>query len=342
MIGRWQAQSRTARPVALVLLLCLNLVAAIPLDARAAGDALPSWNDGAAKQAIVDFVTRVTTEGGPDFVPVAERIAVFDNDGTLWSEQPLYFQFIFTLERVKALAPQHPEWQTEEPFRSVLANDVKGVLAGGEAGLAKLMGATHAGMTTEEFSAIVTDWLATARHPKLNRPYTELVFQPMLELLAYLRANGFKTYIVSGGGMEFMRTFSERVYGVPPEQVIGSSGKLKFEMRESGPVLMRLPVIDFIDDKQGKPVGIQKFIGRRPIAAFGNSDGDLQMLQWTTAGDGPRFGLIVHHTDAEREFAYDRKSSIGKLDKALDEAKARGWTVVNMKDDWKTIYPPPQ
>ena len=340
MIGRWQAQSRAARPVALVLLLCLNLVAAIPLEARAAGDALPSWNDGAAKQAIVDFVARVTAEGGADFVPAAERIAVFDNDGTLWSEQPLYFQFIFTLDRVKALAPQHPEWQTEEPFRSVLANDVKGVLAGGEAGLAKLIGVTHAGMTTEEFSAIVTDWLATARHPKLKRPYTELVYQPMLELLAYLRANGFKTYIVSGGGMEFMRTFSERVYGVPPEQVIGSSGKLKFEMRESGPVLLRLPVIDFIDDKQGKPVGIHKFIGRRPIAAFGNSDGDLQMLQWTTAGDGPRFGLIVHHTDAEREFAYDRESRIGKLDKALDEAKMRGWTIVSMKDDWKAIYPP--
>jgi hypothetical protein len=319
--------------------LALLLIVLLPAFARA-GDSLPSWNEGQAKAAIVDFVGRVTTEGGADFVPAAERIATFDNDGTLWSEQPLYFQFVFALDRVKALAPQHPEWQTEEPFRSVLANDVKGVLAGGEAGLVKLLAATHAGMTTEEFSAIVTDWLATARHPKLKRPYTELVYQPMLELLAYLRANGFKTYIVSGGGMEFMRTFSERVYGVPPEQVIGSSGKLKFEMRDGGPVLMRLPVIDFVDDKQGKPVGIQKFIGRRPIAAFGNSDGDLQMLQWTTAGDGPRFGLIVHHTDADREWAYDRKSQIGKLDKALDEAKARGWTVVSMKDDWKTIYPP--
>jgi hypothetical protein len=323
-----------------LLPLCLLVLAACHSAVASAADGLPSWNDGPAKAAIVDFVARVTTEGGPDFVPAAERIATFDNDGTLWSEQPLYFQLIFTLDRVKALAPQHPEWQTEEPFRSVLANDVKGVLAGGEAGLVKLMGATHAGMTTEEFGAIVQDWLGTARHPKLNRPYTELVYQPMLELLAYLRANGFKTYIVSGGGMEFMRVFSERVYGVPPEQVIGSSGKLKFEMREDGPVLMRLPVIDFIDDKQGKPVGIQKFIGRRPIAAFGNSDGDLQMLQWTTAGDGPRFGLIVHHTDAEREFAYDRKSSIGRLDKALDEAKTRGWTVVSMKEDWKTIYPP--
>jgi hypothetical protein len=333
-------RGRRQQPFILIVGVLLILLLAVGNAAAQATDSLPSWNEGPAKAAIVDFVARVTTEGGPDFVPVAERIATFDNDGTLWSEQPLYFQFIFTLDRVKALAPQHPEWQTEEPFRSALANDVKGVLAGGEAGLAKLMGATHAGMTTEEFGAIVTDWLATARHPKLNRPYTELVYQPMLELLAYLRANGFKTYIVSGGGMEFMRTFSEQVYGVPPEQVIGSSGKLKFEMRESGPVLMRLPVIDFVDDKQGKPVGIQKFIGRRPIAAFGNSDGDLQMLQWTTAGDGPRFALIVHHTDADREWAYDRKSSIGRLDKALDEAKARGWTVVSMKDDWTTIYPP--
>ncbi len=342
MIGEWKAQLRAARPAVLVLLLCLNLVVAVSGGAKAAGDALPSWNDGPAKAAIVDFVTRVTTEGGPDFVPAPERIATFDNDGTLWSEQPIYFQFAFALDRVKALAPQHPEWQTEEPFRSVLADDVKGVLAGGEAGLAKLLAATHAGMTTEEFSAIVTDWLATARHPKLQRPYTELVYQPMLEFLAHLRANGFKTYIVSGGGIEFMRTFSERVYGVPPEQVIGSSGKLKFEMRDGKPVMMRLPELDFIDDKEGKPVGIQKFIGRRPIAAFGNSDGDLQMLQWTTAGDGPRFGLIVHHTDAEREWAYDRKSHIGTLDKALDEAKARGWTVVSMKDDWKAIYPPPK
>jgi phosphoserine phosphatase len=302
--------------------------------------ALPSWADGDAKAAIVDFVARVTAEGGPDFVPMPERIAVFDNDGTLWSEQPLYFQFVFALDRVKALAPQHPEWQTEEPFRSVLADDPKGALASGEAGLAKLMTATHGGMTTEEFNGIVTDWLATVRHPKLQRPYTELVYQPMLELLAYLRANGFKTYIVSGGGVEFMRTFSERVYGVPPEQVIGSSIKTKFEMRDGKPVIVRLPEVEFMDDKAGKPVAIQKFIGRRPIAAFGNSDGDLQMLQWTTGGDGPRFGLLVHHTDAKREWAYDRESPIGKLDKALDEAMARGWTVVSMTDDWKTIYPP--
>jgi hypothetical protein len=317
-----------------------SLLLGLLLPAFARADDLPSWNDGAAKAAIVEFVTRVTTDGGPDFVPVAERIATFDNDGTLWSEQPLYFQLIFMVDRVKALAPQHPEWQTEEPFRSVLAGDVKGALGGGEAAIVKLGMATHAGMTTDEFDKIVTDWLAAARHPKLKRPYTDLVYQPMLELLAYLRANGFKTYIVSGGGIEFMRSFSEKVYGVPPEQVIGSSIKMKFEMRAGKPVIVRLPTIDFIDDGPGKPVGIEKFIGRRPIAAFGNSDGDLQMLQWTTAGDGPRFGLIVHHTDAEREWAYDRKSPIGKLDKALDEAKERGWTVVSMKDDWKAIYPP--
>jgi len=304
------------------------------------GESLPSWNEGSAKRAIVDFVARATDESGQDFVPPAQRIAVFDNDGTLWSEQPLYFQFIFMIDRVKALAPEHPEWQTEEPFHSVLAGDMKGALASGEAGLVKMGMATHAGMTTDEFDKIVTDWLATARHPKSKRPYTEMVYQPMLELLAYLRANGFKTYIVSGGGIEFMRTFSEKVYGVPPEQVIGSSIKTKFELRDGKPVITRLPEIDFIDDGPGKPVGIQKFIGRRPLAAFGNSDGDLQMLQWTAAGAGPRFVLIVHHTDAEREWAYDRKSPIGKLDKALGEAKERGWTVVSMKDDWKTIYPP--
>ena len=340
MIRGWQAQLRAARPAVVVFLLCVSLVVAISVSARAAGDALPSWNDGPAKAAIVDFVARVTKEGGPDFVPAAERIATFDNDGTLWSEQPLYFQFIFMIDRVKALAPEHPEWQTEEPFHSVLAGDMKGALASGEAGLVKMGMATHAGMTTDEFDKIVTDWLATARHPTLKRPYTELVYQPMLELLAYLRANGFKTYIVSGGGIEFMRTFSEKVYGVPPEQVIGSSIKTKFELRDGKPVITRLPEIDFIDDGPGKPVGIEKFIGRRPLAAFGNSDGDLQMLQWTAAGAGPRLVLIVHHTDAEREWAYDRKSSIGKLDKALDEATARGWTVVSMKDDWKTIYPP--
>lgn len=321
----------------LVAVLWIGIVASV---AQAQADPLPSWNEGPAKAAIVDFVTRVTTDGGPDFVPVAERIATFDNDGTLWSEQPLYFQFIFATDRVKALEPQHPEWKTEEPFKSVLAGDLKGALAGGDDAIVKLVMATHAGMTTEEFDKVVVDWLATARHPTLKRPYTELIFQPMHEVLDYLRANGFKTYIVSGGGIEFMRSFAERVYGVPPEQVIGSSIKNKFEIRDGKPVIVKLPELDFIDDGPGKPVGIEKFIGRRPIAAFGNSDGDLQMLQWTVAGDGPRFALIVHHTDAEREFAYDRTSSIGHLDKALDEAVARGWTVVNIKDDWKTVYPP--
>ena len=330
--------SRRSLAFALATVLVLGLLGGRPVLA----ESLPSWNDGPAKAAIVDFVSRVTKEGGGDFVPVAERIAVFDNDGTLWSEQPLYFQFAFVVDRIKVLAPAHPAWKTEEPFRSVLANDMKAALGSGQVGLAKMIAATHAGMTTDEFNDIVKGWLATARHPKLNRPYTDLVYQPMLELLAYLRENGFKTYIVSGGGIEFMRVFSESVYGVPPEQVIGSSGKLKFAMRNGTPVLLRMPEIEFINDGPGKPVGIQKFIGRRPVMAFGNSDGDLQMLQWTTSAGGPRFALIVHHTDADREWAYDRKSSIGKLDRALDEAVAKGWTVVSMKDDWKTIYPPPK
>ena len=302
-------------------------------------DPLPSWNDGAAKQAIVAFVAKVTKEGAPDFVPPAERIATFDNDGTLWAEQPMYFQLLFALDRVKALAPQHPEWKDKEPFASLLKGDVKGALAGGERAMLDIVMATHAGMTTEEFEKIVQEWIATAKHPVTKRPYTEMVYQPMLELLAYLRANGFKTFIVSGGGIEFMRPWAEKVYGIPPEQVVGSSIKTKFELRDGKPVLVRLPEVNFIDDKAGKPVGIQQHIGRRPIAAFGNSDGDLQMLQWTTAGRGARLALIVHHTDAEREWAYDRKSSIGRLDKALDEAQAKGWTVVNMKDDWKRIFP---
>jgi phosphoserine phosphatase len=307
--------------------------------AAAADDPLPSWNEGAAKRAIVDFVQRVTTPGGPDFVPTAERIATFDNDGTLWAEQPLYFQGLFIFDRVKALAPQHPEWQTTEPFKSVLANDMKGVAAAGQKGLMELIAATHAGMTTEEFTATVSDWITTARHPTTRKLYTEMVYQPMLELLAYLRANGFKTYIVSGGGQEFMRPWVERVYGIPPEQVIGSHGEFKFELRAGKPVLIKEAKVALIDDHAGKPVGIQRFIGRRPIFAFGNSDGDQQMLEWTTGGTGPRFAGIVHHTDAAREWAYDRQSHIGQLDKALDEAKTRGWTVVNMKDDWKTIFP---
>ena len=299
---------------------------------------LPSWNDGAAKTSISEFVATVTKEG-PDFVPPAERIAVFDNDGTLWAEQPMYFQFLFMLDRVKALAPQHPEWKTQEPFASILKGDVKSAFAGGEKSLGQMMMTTHAGMTSEEFEKIVSSWIATAKHPKTGRLYTEMVYQPMLELLACLRAKGFKTFIVSGGGVEFMRPWSERVYGIPPEQVIGSSIKTKFDLRDGKPVLVRLPEINFIDDGPGKPVGIQMQIGRRPLAAFGNSDGDLQMLQWTSAGNGPRFGLIVHHTDAEREWAYDRNSPTGRLDKALDEARAKGWTVVDMKKDWKTIFP---
>ena len=302
-------------------------------------DSLPSWNDGKTKQSIIEFVATVTEKGAPDFVPPAERIAVFDNDGTLWAEQPMYFFLFFAIDRVKELAPQHPEWKDKEPFASLLKGDVKGALAGGEHAIIELVMATHAGMTTEEFEKIIKDWLATAKHPTSKRLYTEMVYQPMLELLDYLRANGFKTFIVSGGGIEFMRPWSEKVYGIPPEQVIGSSIKVKFEMHNGKPVLVRLPELDFFDDKEGKPVAIHQQIGRRPIAAFGNSDGDLQMLQWTTAGQGQRFALYVHHTDAEREWAYDRNSSIGRLDKGLDEAKAKGWTVVDMKQDWKVIYP---
>jgi hypothetical protein len=306
--------------------------------ARAA-DPLPSWNDGPAKRAIVEFVERVATPGSPDFVPVPERIATFDNDGCLWAEQPIYFQAVFIFDRIKALAPQHPEWREKEPFASVLKGDLKTALAGGEKALLEMAMATHAGMTTEEFAQIVNDWTATARHPKTGRLYTEMVYQPMLEVLAYLRANGFKTFIVSGGGVEFMRPWTERVYGVPPEQVVGSSIKTKFELRDGKPVIVRLPELNFIDDKEGKPVGISQHIGRRPIAAFGNSDGDLQMLQYTAAGTGARFCLYVHHTDASREWAYDRESHIGKLDRGLDEAAAKGWTVASMKDDWKSVFP---
>jgi hypothetical protein len=316
------------------------MLLALALPATAAGP-LPSWNDGAARQRILDFVTKVTDPAGAFFVPPAERIAVFDNDGCLWSEQPVYVQLAFALDRVKALAPQHPEWQTQEPFASLLKGDVGSALAGGEQAIAQIIMATHAGTTTEEFATIVQDWLATARHPVTGRPYTGMVYQPMLEVLAYLRANGFKTFIVSGGGIEFMRPWTERVYGIPPEQVVGSSIKMKYELRDGRPVLVRLPEINFIDDKAGKPVGIQQHIGRRPIIAFGNSDGDFEMLEWTTAGEGPRLGVIVHHDDAGREVAYDRKSHIGRLDRGLDEAGRRGWVLVSMKDDWRSIYPAP-
>lgn len=303
-------------------------------------DPLLSWNEGLAKNAILSFVASTTTIGGPDYVRVEDRIATFDNDGTLWVEQPIYTQFAFALDRVKSLAPQHPEWKDNQPFKAVLQGDMKGLEATGEKGLVELMMASHVGMTTDEFLEIVSNWMRTARHPRFNRPYTQCVYQPMLELLTYLRTNAFKTYIVSGGGVEFMRPWVQDVYGVPPEQVIGSSVKTKFEIRDSQPVLIRLPEVDFINDKGGKPVGINKFIGRRPVAAFGNSDGDLEMLQWTASGKGKRLMLIVHHTDSEREYAYDRKSSVGTLDKALDEATAKGWIVVDMKRDWKVIFPP--
>ena len=301
-------------------------------------DQLASWNEGEAKASIVDFVTRVTTAGSPDYVAPEARIATFDNDGTLWSEQPYYFQVGFAFDRVKALAAQHPEWQGQDPFRSALAGDVAAVFGGGMAALLQIIEATHFGMTTDEFGKVARDWLETARHPKTNRLFREMVFQPMLELLAYLRANGFKTFIVSGGGVEFMRAFAEITYGVPPEQVLGSSGKLKFEMRDGDPVLIKLSDIAVIDDNVEKPATIQGHIGRRPIAAFGNSDGDLQMLQWTTSGAGARLALIVHHTDADREWAYER-SAAGVLDKALTEAKAKGWTVVDMKTDWRRVFP---
>ena len=306
--------------------------------AVARAESLPSWNHSESRNQIVSFVAAVTDPVSPDFVPTQERIAVFDNDGTLWSEQPASFQLLFAIDRVKTLAPEHPEWRTGQPFQAVLEADLRALAESGEKGLLELVMATHAGMTTEEFSAIVEDWIGTARHPTTNRLFTEMVYQPMLELLEYLRANGFKTYIVSGGGIEFMRPWVERVYGIPPEQVIGSSIKTRFELRDGEPVLVRLPEINFIDDKEGKPVAINQHIGRRPIAAFGNSDGDLQMLQWTTAGEGRRLGVIIRHTDAEREWAYDRESRIGRLDKALDEAAERGWVVVDMKEDWGRVY----
>ena len=318
---------------------CARAPEAAPTDSAPAVDPLPSWNEGAAKRSIVNFVQRVTAQGGVEFVPPAERIATFDNDGTLWSEKPVPFQLLFALDRVKAIAPEHPDWRTTQPFASVLKGDMAGVIASGEKGILALLARTHTGMTTEEFSRSVEDWISTAKHPASGRLYSEMVYQPMLEVLEYLRANGFKTYIVSGGGVEFMRPWTERVYGIPPEQVVGSAGKLRLETRHGEPVLVKLAEIDLIDDKEGKPVGIQSRIGRRPIAAFGNSDGDLQMLQWATAGSGARFALFVHHDDAEREFAYDRDDKLQKFSVGWDTAQARGWTVVSIKNDWKTVYP---
>ncbi|MBM68474.1 MAG: haloacid dehalogenase [Haliea sp.] len=318
---------------AMVLLLAaLSATAAEP-------DPLPSWQEGATKSSITAFVERVTETGSEDYIPPAERIATFDNDGNLWAEQPMYFQLFFAIDRVKALAPQHPEWESQEPFASLLKGDVKAALAGGMPAINELIMTTHAGMTTDEFAVLVRDWIANARHPETGRLFTDMVYQPMLELLAYLRANDFKTFIVSGGGIEFMRPWTEAVYGIPPEQVVGSSVVTEFALREGKPVLVRLPEIRFIDDKEGKPVGINSHIGRRPVFASGNSDGDLQMLQYTAAGQGPRFMLYLHHTDAEREWAYDRESHVGRLDKGLDEARARGWTVIDMQRDWKAVFP---
>jgi phosphoserine phosphatase len=316
------------------------LTALFCLPAHAQTDPLPSWNDGSVKKAITDFVARVTTQGSPDFVPAEQRIATFDNDGTLWCEQPFYFQMAFAFDRVKALAPQHPEWKTKQPFKALLQGDVKTAASAGEKGLLSVVAATHSGMTVPEFEKTVLEWLKTARHPRFRQPYDALVYQPMLEVMAYLRANGFKTFIVSGGGMDFMRPWTERIYGIPPEQVVGSSGVTQFRLLPDGKTeLFKTPKVNFIDDGLGKPVGIYNNIGRRPIIAFGNSDGDLQMLQYVTSGSGARLGLYVHHDDAVREYAYDRKSQIGRLDKGLDEAKARGWPLISMKNDWKVIFP---
>lgn len=302
-------------------------------------DPLPSWNAEDVKQSIIDFVSISTNENSADFIPVAERIAVFDNDGNLWSEKPVYFQLFFAMDRVKELAPQHPEWETEQPYKAVLEEDMNELMKYGEHGLLQIVMATHAGNTTEEFEEIVKVWLATAKHPRFNRAYTDLVYQPMLELINYLQKNDFKTFIVSGGGIEFMRPWVEEVYGIPRDQVIGSSIKTKFEFLNGKPEIVRLPEIDFIDDKEGKPLGINRFIGRKPVFCSGNSDGDLQMMQWTAAGEGKRFMLYLHHTDSIREWAYDRNSSVGRLDRGLDEATEKGWSIINMKEDWKVIYP---
>jgi len=318
----------------------LGIVAALAVSAACAqSDPLPSWNDGPTKQAIVGFVEKVTDKEGKDYVPSEDRIATFDNDGTLWIEQPMYVQLAFALDRVKALAPEHPEWKDKQPFKAALEGDMKTLAASGEKGVAEIIMATHAGMAPAAFQKIVGDWLATTKDKRFKRGYTKLVYQPMLELLSYLRDKGFTTYIVSGGGIAFVRNFSGPVYGIPPAQVVGSSIKTKYEVVDGKPTLIRLPEMNFIDDKTGKPIGINQHIGQRPIAAFGNSDGDYQMLDWTTSGEGPRFGLIVHHTDAEREYAYDRDSMFGRLDKALDDAPDKGWVVVDMKNDWKTIFP---
>jgi len=319
----------------------LTLVLTLAIPAQLLGqDPLPSWNDGNVKSAIIQFVQDISADGEPLFVPQAERIAVFDNDGTLWAEKPIYVQLQFAIDRVKELASLHPEWKQKQPFKAVLENDLPTILDGGKRALMELILQTHTGNTTEEFSQIVQNWLIASKHPETGRLYTEMVYQPMLELLDYLRNHGFKTYIVTGGGVEFVRPWAEHVYGIPPEQVIGSSIKTEFRLQGDVPKLIRLPEINFINDKEGKPVAINQYIARRPIAAFGNSDGDLQMLQWTAAGSGARFLCIVHHTDVEREWAYDRLSNVGRLDKALDEAQQKKWTIIDIKQDWKNIFPP--
>jgi len=342
-----KSSARLLTSSALFVLLLLSLVSGCAPAGQETGagsgtaaiaDPLPSWNDGPSKQAIVAFVTAVTTAGGADFVPVAERIATFDNDGTLWVEQPMYAQIAFGLGRIRELAPQHPEWQTTEPFKSLLEGDMAGVAAAGEQGLVEILLAGHTGMTTDEFAVIVESWISTARQPRFDRLYTELTYQPMVELIGYLQDSGFKTYIVSGGGIEFMRPWTERVYNIPPEQVVGSSIKTRFEMRDGSPVLVREPEVFFVDDKEGKAIGIQKFIGRRPIASFGNADADIPMLQWTLAGDGRRLAMLVHHTDAEREYAYDRDSHVGTLARGLDDAAAGGWSVIDTKNDWARFF----
>ena len=320
-------------------LLLIAACAAPAPEPPAVADPLPSWNATATKAALLSFVERVTQQGGAEYVPPSERIAVFDNDGNLWAEQPLYFQAIYIFDRIRALAGEHPEWAEEEPYASVLRGDDEGALAGGTEALLQMAMTTHANISTDEFDRSVREWLSTARHPETNRPYDEMVYQPMLELLDYLRSNDFKTFIVSGGGIDFMRVFAEEVYGVPPEQIVGSSIKTGYEVRNGEPTLVKLPEMNFIDDKAGKPVGIHQHIGRRPILASGNSDGDFEMLEWTTAGDGARLGLIVHHDDEEREWTYDRESHIGQLDRGLDEAEGRGWVVISMRDDWNRIFP---
>jgi phosphoglycolate phosphatase-like HAD superfamily hydrolase len=337
MRNGFRSFTRNLGALMVAILTVISSPSTVPANAQT--DPLPSWNEGKAKRSILDFVARVTRESSPDYVNPELRIAVFDNDGTLWAEQPVYFQFQFAIDRIKALAGQKPGWKEQQPYKALLEGDLTALIAEGKAGLEQIMAETHAGMTTEEFNKIAAEWIETARHPRFKQPYTALIYQPMLELLDYLRANGFKTFIVSGGGVEFMRVFAERVYGIPPEQVIGSSGVTKFQIGPDGkPSLIKEATVEFIDDKEGKPAGINRFIGRRPLFAFGNSDGDHAMLQWTAAGEGPRFMGIIHHTDAEREWAYDRNSHIGQLDKALDEANAKGWTVVDMKNDWRTVF----